>query len=107
MIIRSFRGILPRVSPSARGAENIALIGDVTIGEQVSLWYGCVLRGDVSPIVVGDGSLRAADGTLSVTVADMGGRTVRTAWGCTMSLAGLQPGVYVATVKAADGSVAT
>ena len=56
MIIRSSRGILPRVSPSARGAENIALIGDVTIGEQVSLWYGCVLRGDVSPIVVGDGS---------------------------------------------------
>ena len=56
MIIRSSRGVSPRAAASARGAENIALIGDVTIGEQVSLWYGCVLRGDVSPIAVGDGS---------------------------------------------------
>lgn len=56
MIIRSFHGVLPRVSSTARGAENISLIGDVTIGEKVSLWYGCVLRGDVSPITVGDGS---------------------------------------------------
>lgn len=81
--------------------DNIGLYGGVTASGIGSVDYG--LRG----IVVGDGSLRAADGTLSVTVADMGGRTVRTAWGCTMSLAGLQPGVYVATVKAADGSVAT
>ena len=56
MIIRSFQGIFPRVSSTARGAENISLIGNVTIGENVSLWYGCVLRGDVSPITVGDGS---------------------------------------------------
>ena len=56
MILRAYRGLSPQIAPSARGAENITLIGDVTIGEAVSLWYGCVLRGDVSPIRVGDGS---------------------------------------------------
>ena len=81
--------------------DNIGLYGGVTASG-----IGSVDNG-LTGIVVGDGSLRAADGTLSVTLADMGGRTVRTAWGSTMSLAGLQPGVYVATVKAADGSVAT
>ena len=69
MIVRSFGGKAPRVAPSARGADNIALIGDVTVGEDVSLWYGCVLRGDIAPIDVGDGSnvqdnctLHGADG---------------------------------------------
>ncbi len=69
MIIRPYRGVLPKIAASARGAENIAVIGDVTVGERVSLWYGCVLRGDVSPIIVGDGSdiqegciLHGADG---------------------------------------------
>ena len=56
MLIRPSQGSLPRVAASARGAENITLIGDVTIGENVSLWYGCILRGDVSPIAVGEGS---------------------------------------------------
>ena len=56
MVIRSFQGIFPRISPTARGAETITLIGDVTVGEKVSLWYGCVLRGDVAPIAVGVGS---------------------------------------------------
>ena len=35
-------------------AENAALIGDVTIGDDCSIWYGAVLRGDVNPIVLGD-----------------------------------------------------
>ena len=56
MLLRPYRGVWPKAAPSARGADNISLIGDVTVGEMVSLWYGCVLRGDVSPISVGDGS---------------------------------------------------
>ena len=56
MIIRASRGIRPRIAASARGAADIAVIGDVTVEEEVSLWYGCVLRGDVSPIRIGAGS---------------------------------------------------
>ena len=35
-------------------AENAALIGDVTMGDDCSIWYGAVLRGDVNPIIMGD-----------------------------------------------------
>jgi carbonic anhydrase/acetyltransferase-like protein (isoleucine patch superfamily) len=34
-------------------APTATLIGDVTLGDGASVWFGCVLRGDVSPIVVG------------------------------------------------------
>ena len=54
MIIRDYKGILPRISSTAKGGENITIVGDVTIGEHVSLWYGAVLRGDASPITLGD-----------------------------------------------------
>lgn len=56
MIIESCNGKTPKAAPSARGARNISLIGDVTIGENVTLWYGAVLRGDNGTIVVGDNS---------------------------------------------------
>ena len=56
MIIRSLLGKSPKLSSSVRCAENAAVLGDVTLGEDVSLWYHCTLRGDVDAIVVGDGS---------------------------------------------------
>jgi carbonic anhydrase/acetyltransferase-like protein (isoleucine patch superfamily) len=37
-------------------APNAAVIGDVTLHENVSIWFGCVLRGDAELIVVGAGS---------------------------------------------------
>ena len=46
----------PRIASSAFIAPNATLLGDVTIGEQASVWYGCVLRGDINRIVVGDRS---------------------------------------------------
>lgn len=52
-LLRSYQGKKPVVEPSAFIAETAVLIGDVTIGEQCSIWYGAVLRGDVQPIVVG------------------------------------------------------
>ena len=56
MIIRKSRGKQPEISHSARGAENAAAIGEVTLGAFVTVWYGAVLRGDEGPICVGDGS---------------------------------------------------
>ena len=35
-------------------AENAAVMGDVTLGTQASVWFGCVLRGDDAPISIGD-----------------------------------------------------
>ena len=56
MIIRSCRGKSPKAAATALGADNIALIGDVTLGEHVTVWYGCTLRGDILPISIGDGT---------------------------------------------------
>ena len=35
-------------------ADNATLVGDVQLGDQVSIWYGAVLRGDSGAITVGD-----------------------------------------------------
>jgi len=46
----------PAIAASAFIAPNATLLGDVTIGEQASVWYGAVLRGDINRIVVGNRS---------------------------------------------------
>ncbi len=55
-MIRPFGGAMPRVAPSAFLAEDVVVIGDVQIGADASVWYGCVLRGDVGPLRVGSAS---------------------------------------------------
>lgn len=52
-IIRPFKGVMPRIHPTAFIAENAVIIGDVEIGAESSVWYGCTLRGDVNNIVIG------------------------------------------------------
>ncbi len=39
-----------------RIADTARVIGDVRIGEDVSVWYGAVIRGDVAPVVIGSGT---------------------------------------------------
>lgn len=41
------------IHPSAFIAPGAAVMGDVTVGEDASVWYGAVLRGDMAPIVIG------------------------------------------------------
>ena len=61
-------GKTPRIHESAFIAPGCRIIGDVEIGPDVSIWYNCVLRADVSRIVVGarsniqDGSVVHCDG---------------------------------------------
>ncbi|QBQ98861.1 gamma carbonic anhydrase family protein [Paraburkholderia pallida] len=43
----------PSVHKSAFIAQGVSLVGDVQIGECASIWFNCVLRGDVQRIVVG------------------------------------------------------
>lgn len=53
-IIDPFRGKLPAVSERVFVAPGAALVGDVRVGVDASIWYGCVLRGDIQPVVVGE-----------------------------------------------------
>ncbi|GAB1374582.1 gamma carbonic anhydrase family protein [Bacteroidales bacterium] len=53
-IIRKLNGISPIIGKNCFIAENAAIIGDVVIGDDCSIWYGAVLRGDVNPIRIGN-----------------------------------------------------
>jgi carbonic anhydrase/acetyltransferase-like protein (isoleucine patch superfamily) len=55
-MIRSFRGVHPQIHPTAFIAESAQVIGDVHIGEQASIWFGTVARGDMFYIRIGDRS---------------------------------------------------
>jgi len=46
----------PDVSRANWVAKNATVVGDVTLGEQSSVFYGAVLRGDIARIVVGEGT---------------------------------------------------
>lgn len=53
-IIRTVRGFTPKIGAGTFLAENAVVVGDVTIGEQCSVWFSTVLRGDVNTITIGD-----------------------------------------------------
>lgn len=62
-MIKSFQNKTPKIHPTAFIAENAVIIGDVEIAENASIWYNCVLRGDVNFIRIGANS-NIQDGTI-------------------------------------------
>lgn len=53
-LIKPLRGFTPVIGENTFLAENAAIIGDVTIGRDCSIWFSAVLRGDVNKITIGD-----------------------------------------------------
>ncbi len=53
MSIRSFQGITPKIDSTAYIDEQAAIIGDVTIGADSSIWPMVAIRGDVQRITIG------------------------------------------------------
>ena len=53
-MIKNFQDKLPKIHESVFIAENAIIIGDVKIGKNSSVWYGCILRGDVNYIRIGE-----------------------------------------------------
>jgi len=51
--VRSFQGRVPRIHPSCFVEASAQVIGDVEIGEQSSIWFNTVVRGDVNRIRIG------------------------------------------------------
>ena len=62
-MLRSYKGIAPRVHPPAFVDVSAQVIGDVEIGEASSVWMNAVLRGDVHWIRIGARS-NVQDGTV-------------------------------------------
>ncbi|MDR0508171.1 MAG: gamma carbonic anhydrase family protein [Dysgonamonadaceae bacterium] len=53
-IIKSVRGFTPQIGENTYMADNAAIIGDVVIGNDCSIWFSTVLRGDVNSIRIGN-----------------------------------------------------
>jgi len=53
MTLISFAGKTPLVDPAAFVAPGARLIGDIEVGPEASIWYNCVLRGDMNRIRIG------------------------------------------------------
>jgi carbonic anhydrase/acetyltransferase-like protein (isoleucine patch superfamily) len=62
-MLRPYRGVLPRVHPTAFIDDSAQVIGDVEIGEDSSVWMAAVIRGDVHRIRIGRRS-NIQDGTV-------------------------------------------
>lgn len=62
-VILPFGGIWPRIAADAFVAPGAVVIGDVEIGPGSSVWFGCVVRGDVNHIRVG-ARVNIQDGTV-------------------------------------------
>ena len=54
MIIKELKGITPKFGKGCFLAENSVIVGDVIMGNQCSIWYNAVIRGDVNSIRMGN-----------------------------------------------------
>lgn len=77
MISRAYDGHSPRLGDRVFVAENATLIGNVTLGDDCSIWYGAVLRGDVHSIRIGARTniqdncvLHVTKGTHAINIAE-------------------------------------
>jgi carbonic anhydrase/acetyltransferase-like protein (isoleucine patch superfamily) len=66
-MIKKFRGKSPIIPDSCYISESVDLIGDVTLGENVSLWFGTVVRGDMHHITIGNRSNIQDNSVIHVT----------------------------------------
>ncbi len=62
-MIKSFNNFTPNIHETAYIADDAIVIGDVDIGENASVWFGAILRGDVNYIRIGAGT-NIQDGTV-------------------------------------------
>ncbi len=53
-MIIEYEGKAPEIGKNVFIAPNATIIGDVTIGDNASVWYGTVIRGDMEPITIGE-----------------------------------------------------
>jgi gamma-carbonic anhydrase len=66
-MIVTYRGKTPKIHPTAFIAPTAVLIGDVEVGEESSIWFGAVLRGDNGPIRIGKRTSVQDNAVLHVT----------------------------------------
>jgi carbonic anhydrase/acetyltransferase-like protein (isoleucine patch superfamily) len=66
-LIKSVRGFTPEIGQDCFLAENATIVGDVKIGDNCSVWFNAVLRGDVNSIRIGN-NVNIQDGAVLHTL---------------------------------------
>ncbi len=66
-LIKSVRGFTPKMGKNVFLADNATVIGDVEMGDDCSIWFNAVLRGDVNSIRIGN-KVNIQDGTVLHTL---------------------------------------
>jgi carbonic anhydrase/acetyltransferase-like protein (isoleucine patch superfamily) len=66
-LIKTVRGLTPKIGKNAYLAENATIIGDVELGDDCSIWFNAVLRGDVNSIRIGN-KVNIQDGSVLHTL---------------------------------------
>lgn len=66
-LIKEVRGFTPKIGKNAFLADNATIIGDVIMGDNCSVWFNAVLRGDVNSIRIGN-RVNIQDGTVLHTL---------------------------------------
>ena len=66
-LIKSVRGFTPQYGKNCYFADNATIIGDVIMGDDCSVWFNTVLRGDVNPIRIGN-KVNIQDGSILHTL---------------------------------------
>lgn len=66
-LIKSVKGFTPQIGKDCYLADNATIIGDVVMGDQCSIWFNTVLRGDVNSIRIGN-RVNIQDGTVLHTL---------------------------------------
>ncbi len=52
-MIYPYKGKYPKISETAFIADYVTITGDVEIGDETSIWFNTVIRGDVAPTIIG------------------------------------------------------
>lgn len=76
MTLYTLANLSPTLADGAWAAPSADLIGDVRLGARTSVWFGAVLRGDNTPLIIGDdsnfqdGSVGHSDADFPLTIGD-------------------------------------
>jgi carbonic anhydrase/acetyltransferase-like protein (isoleucine patch superfamily) len=71
-VILPFRGLTPRIHPTAFVAPTAVVIGNVVIGPDSSVWFGAVLRGDHPELPIRVGARTSIQDNCVLHISDRG-----------------------------------
>ncbi|KAF6162049.1 hypothetical protein GIB67_002638 [Kingdonia uniflora] len=80
----------PTVDREAFVAPSASIVGDVHVGRASSIWYGCVLRGDVNTISIGSGTNIQDNSLVHVAKSNLSGKVLPTTIGDNVTVGNLK-----------------